>query len=152
MEDYKTYLFNRGLYGKNVSKEVLKQAKQEYKKKYFKKYNQEYRTTHIRKECLFTNEQFEKIKLSAKEYKMPVGTFIREALLAYINKKYLVKNVNEINDLILEIKRIGTNINQIAKRVNINGIQSFDEYGVYQNLYKLERVIIDLLVEAKEKT
>lgn len=69
----------------------------------------------IKKLVAFSPEEWEQVCKKAEELKMRVGTYIR-----LIAVKGEIKNINmvSLNELRMEINRIGNNINQIVHLAN----------------------------------
>lgn len=83
------------------------------KKNYVKARKKAYR--HIEKKVLLADEEFELIKLNAMKLNMKVGTYMRVIALKGEIKLFDMKAVNDVR---LELHRIGVNVNQIAHMVN----------------------------------
>lgn len=63
----------------------------------------------------FDNEEYEKLKASAKSVGMPLAKYIRFMAMHGEVKEY---NMKIVQDVRMEMRKIGTNINQIAAMVN----------------------------------
>lgn len=80
-------------------------------------------------------EEYEKIKQIAQENNLTLSSYVRKIL----NMENELDNKKDIDieklKLIYELNKIGNNLNQIAKRVNINKIIDFK---VFEQLEKIE--------------
>jgi hypothetical protein len=85
------YLDSVGVLEKGTDEEI-KAAKKAYRKKYFLAYKQKQRSNRPEYTINFRKENGEhgRISLAAKQHKMPVSSFIRSAVLAYLNSTYIV--------------------------------------------------------------
>ncbi len=95
-----------------------------------------------RKEIRLSKKELEKIKRKAKESKLNVSEYIRQSAL---NGFVIVKDEKAKIDLIYELNKIGTNINQVTKLCNIVGSVSKED------LYKLEKYFEEILKLVRKK-
>lgn len=70
--------------------------------------------------CNLYPDQFFQISHAASQFHARVSPFLRDAALAYLSRKSLLPASLEskLQGMIQEIRRIGTNLNQIAMRAN----------------------------------
>ena len=86
-----------------------------------------------------SNEEWEIIKRNAKEVGMKPCTYIRRIAIEGKIKKYDMKLVNDVR---LELIKIGTNINQIATMVNsTNSVYAKDFENMQTEFSKLQKVV-----------
>jgi hypothetical protein len=83
-------------------------------------YREKYRSDKRRKEIMFTKTEYQYIERKSKDYSRPVSEFLKECVFNYLNNRYMVHDPNLYRAILLEIRRIGTNINQITKIANTN--------------------------------
>jgi len=113
--------------------------KPEKRKKYLKKYLKEYFKDKKRKELIFTKREYSFLKKMAKHHKQKVGSFAKDCIFYYLEKKYIVPDNDILNELQIGIRAIGNNINQIAKHANTTrtfGV--FNASRINNELEKLE--------------
>lgn len=67
----------------------------------------------------FNDEEYEKLKASAKSVDMPLARYIRFMAMHGEVKEY---NMKIVQDVRMEMRKIGTNINQIAAMVNASQV------------------------------
>lgn len=67
----------------------------------------------------FDDEEYEKLKASAKSVGMPLAKYIRFMAMHGEIKEY---NMKIVQDVRMEMRKIGTNINQIAAMVNASQV------------------------------
>lgn len=116
-----------------------------------KVYREKYRADKRRREVVFRKDQYREIEIKAKEYKRPVGEFIKDCLFAYFDNRYIVKDEDLYRCILMEIKRIGNNINQIARKVNRNNSVSFiDTTKVSKEIKEMEVMIKNSLEKPPE--
>ena len=70
--------------------------------------------------CNLYPDQHHRLSSAAHDLRRRLAPFLRDAALAYIEKRYLLPGGIEmqLETIQQEIRRIGTNINQIAARAN----------------------------------
>lgn len=69
-----------------------------------------------RYELYFTNDEWKKINWLVKQYNSKdIASFVRNRVL---NGKIVVESIPSKNEVISEIKQVGNNINQIARKLN----------------------------------
>lgn len=86
-----------------------------------------------------SNEEWEIIKRNAKEVGMKPCTYVRRMAVEGKIKKYDMKLVNDVK---LEMIRIGTNINQIATMVNsTHSVYVKDFENMQTEFSKLQKVV-----------
>ena len=100
------------------------------------------RTRPIRKQFWFTEEEAKELKMKAIKVGLTESDVIRSLIMDYRPKE---KPPKEFYYLILELRKIGININQIAKKANSIGF-------IDNSYYKNEIKKIDNIIESmKEK-
>ena len=105
---------------------------------------QKLRKKHRRVDILFKDQDYEKIKRASKRYK-GLAPFVRDCVLAYIDKKFLTPTDETARLLELGIRRIGNNINQIARRVNTQKMAyPADIDDLYKSVVELEDTISEV--------
>lgn len=93
------------------------------------------------------------LKKFANQKKMKVPAFLKSLIKAYSKKtEYILPDDNTLQNLILEMRKIGTNINQMAKYVNTNKTISKSEMdGFRVKLDDLEHLIVSKLTQPVKK-
>lgn len=100
-----------------------------------------------RVEARLSNNEYELLNLKCKEMQITKSDFFRYALKGFIPDKKLNSKVLE---LIFEIKRIGNNINQIAKHANTTGkVNELFLLEYINELNNLKVSIVDNLLNNK---
>lgn len=80
---------------------------------------QKRRKNHKRVEVYFTPEQYQQLHAHAKNHQLKVAPLVKVATLAYFQKLFILPDFNQLHELVLGIKRIGNNVNQIAYVSNV---------------------------------
>lgn len=108
---------------------------------YRKRYWQRFHKTRKRVYGTLTAEQYAAIEQRAEDAGRAVWTQIHAEAEAYARREYLpTKDVEELNrELIIQLRRIGTNVNQITREFHQEGIH--DEPDLLRNLNELETLI-----------
>ena len=70
--------------------------------------------------CNLYPEQYFRLQKAARKLHSRLAPFVREAALAYVDQRRMLPYTldKQLRSLIQEIRRVGTNFNQIAKRAN----------------------------------
>lgn len=107
-------------------------------------YLTEYQRNTLRKkkkrvELLLDPKQVKALDGAAGNKKL--GPFILSAALAYIEGEYIIPDEDRIRSLELQLRRIGTNINQIAKKANREGVDADSIAAAANLLPELERAL-----------
>ena len=113
------------------------------KQKLWREQKQAYRKTRKEYTLVFSSEYAVQLEEFAKEKSMQVPEFIKSLLKAYQNDtEYIFPKENELKTLILEMRKIGNNINQIARYINTNKVISINDFKMLQDrLSELEKII-----------
>ena len=85
----------------NGTDEEIKAAKKAYRKEYYLKYKRTQRLQKPEFTVNFSNEkgEYSSIQQAAKRHKMTVTAFIHASALAYLNRRYLVPNQDQVASL-----------------------------------------------------
>lgn len=84
-----------------------------------KTYKDKYKRKNMISLCL-DDEEFEKVKSISEYLNVPRATAVREVLISNANVVLSKIKKNDNKELILELNRIGNNLNQITKKINSN--------------------------------
>lgn len=105
-----------------VNEQTSTEKVEELKQQFWLNYHREYRKNRKakRKKITFEVSPQEKVFLEGKAAKngMSMGRYCRESIMAYAHQKYMVPATGELERLMLEIRKIGVNINQSVKKIN----------------------------------
>lgn len=101
----------------NGTDEEIKAAKKTYRKEYLLKYKQKQRKHKPEFTVNFSNEkgEFYKVKEAAKNHKMTITAFIKKTVIAYINQKFIVPNIDQIARLEQILSQCLNEIQSIVK-------------------------------------
>lgn len=115
------------------------------KRLYHQQYWSQYSQTRKRVTGMLTSGEYAKIEQRAEDAGRKVWSQIHAEAEAYTRKEYLPpKDVEEqISELIVQFRRLGNNVNQIARTLNTDG--RFDEPEFVRNLEDLESLIQDFV-------
>ncbi len=107
-----------------------------------RKYLQELRRTYTRVDLMIPPEEAIVIQSAARKHGIKVGKLLRVATLAYLNQEFVVPDPEVVRALELQIRRIGTNINQIARAANRSrSVSTQNIEDAFHLLAELEDVI-----------
>ncbi len=117
MDSLRSYLKERGL-TRNSPSEELANAKREHRRLYQKDYQAKRRKARPRIGVSLSAPERQQLSKDARRHGMKLPHFIRMAALAYTGKKYILPDDTTARALEIELRRIGNNINQVARRCN----------------------------------
>jgi len=112
---------------------------------YRKQYWERFHKTRKRVYGTLTSEEYERIERRAEEAGRAVWSQLHAEAEAYARGEYLPpKEIEErIRELIIQLRRIGSNVNQITRSYNAKG--DCDEPELLQSLHELELLIRDFV-------
>ncbi len=94
----------------------------------------------------YTPNEHNQVKRAAAAHNMPWATFQKAATFAYMDKSFVVPDEETTHRLEMAIRRIGNNINQIARFVNAHHEARWpDIVAVNEYLDGLEQIINNAL-------
>ncbi len=113
----------------------IKEAKKVYRKNYLLKYKQTQRANKPEFNISFSdkNGEYARVKTSAVKHNLTVTSFIKKAVLAYIENKYVVPN----NDQISRLEQVLSEcLNEVQKIVKTKERFLFDREDKYKAIEK----------------
>lgn len=144
MENFRTYLRDKGL--SHLKGEERKNAYTVYKREYVRAYMQRKRNGHQVIELYFNPSQYERLSKTALQYGLSRSGYCQQIVLSKISDKIWIPNQEIISELQVSIRKIGNNLNQIARIANSQksaSPQLWEE--TYQKLNQLELLIEETL-------
>lgn len=145
MQTLKEHLASLGMLGKEVDNAVLDKVKKQYYKEYHRQYYKQYKDRRIRVETRFSKSEYALLKQSARRHHKRASTHLKESALAYMEQSYVVPDERLLQDLKLQIRAIGNNVNQIAYRANSSRGKAVDIQALFSQLNRLEKLIEEKL-------
>lgn len=123
------------------------------KRQLWREQKQAYRKNRKEYILILTPEQSLKVEELANEKQMGVQEYIKELLKANSEGNgYVVPKDSEIKYLVLEIRKIGSNINQIVKHINtVKAVSMYDIQRLKERLTQLEHLVISSLTNPPKK-
>lgn len=120
---------------------------EEDKRKIWREQKQAYRKNRKEYILILSPEQALIVEAMAKEKQMSVQEFIKELLKTTESSNgYVVPNDSQLKNLVLEIRKIGSNVNQITKYINTaKNVSVHDIQRLKERLTQLEYLIIRAL-------
>lgn len=118
------------------------------RKLYLKNYHREYSKRNHRKSIFLNTKEVRFLEKEAKKHKKRFSNFLKEIILNYCHQRhrYIVPDEEQLQEVCLEIRRIGNNINQIARYTNhFRALSLFDAQKVRKDLKELEEFIYHTL-------
>lgn len=111
------YLDSLGILEKGTDEEI-KTAKKAYRKIYLSQYKKQQRSKKPEFSINFSNEngEYNRVKHAAKRHKMPITGFIRSAVLAYIEARFVVPDALQVAKLEQSLADCLNEIQAIARR------------------------------------
>ncbi|MBI4931419.1 MAG: hypothetical protein HY841_11690 [Bacteroidetes bacterium] len=115
------YLDSVGILEKGTNTEI-KQAKKQYWKKYFLEYKQNRRKDRPEYPIGLSkkNGEYARVKNEAKRHKLTMTSFLKQSALAYIGKRFLVPNREQVSNIEQTLSQI---LNEVHQRKNLPYIE-----------------------------
>ena len=128
------YLESLGILEKGTDEEI-KAAKKAYRKIYFLKYKQKQRENKPEFSVYFSNEngEYGRVESAAKKHNMTVTAFIKKAVMAYIEQKYIIPDPLQIGKLEQVLSEC---LNEVQKIVKTKERFLFDREDKYKAIEK----------------
>lgn len=122
---------------KIYSNEELKELKKEFRKLYQRAYYHERKKREHRVSIRLSHKEIKEISFYAQRHNgLSMNRFIKSTCLAYLENRYLLRNLKPVEDLISEVRKIGNNINQLVRvshqKLNASKFQSIQEKDLKQ--------------------
>lgn len=126
------YLDASGVLERGIDEEI-KQAKKAYRKQYFTLHKRKIRAKRKEYTISFSNENGELLKLvyTASKHKMKITSFLKSAVMAYIDKTYVVPDRYQIAEIEQALSQCLNEIQTMVKQ---------KERFNFQQEYKYERI------------
>jgi len=118
METQRHYLMRLGLAEAPHDSEKVIAAKKAYRAWYKREKNKEYRESRSYVKLMLLPAEKRKLKKAAGHHGKHLATFIKMIALAYLDKVYILPDEDQLRKLEIAYRRVGNNINQIAKKCN----------------------------------
>ena len=108
------------------------------RREYMRDYQRKRRAGKKRVELVYRLDEYRRLEREAGQHGRKVAPFVKACADAYLTKSYVVPDEETVRELRLAIRRIGTNVNQIARRANRSGVEHQDLEHVVGLIYELE--------------
>jgi hypothetical protein len=135
---------------RNPNKEEIADFKKRYKKIYLKNYYHKNKYNKRILKLTFTKEEYKTFEKFCEQFKKKKTTLAREIILKHIkNEKVLSRETEDkLQDIIIQLRKIGNNINQQTKLAHQVGAMAYENTfnQALKYLEKLEDKIIKNLV------
>ena len=112
-KSFQEYLLANNLVDKLTIEERLALQKK-WRNAYQKEYHQKYGKKRIRKTITLTKQENTILVTAAKKHKKTLNDFLKESAFAYLNQYYIVPNEKQVQEAIVQMRKIGTLINQVC--------------------------------------
>ncbi len=117
---------------------AIKRAKADYRRQYKARWKKEKRKVDKEITTSWTKTELKELTIEAKRHSLSLAGFIKQSVLAYMSKSYLVANKKEV-DKILQL--VGMMYNRIENLVDEQSITRVMGIEIKEELYKLEREV-----------
>ena len=108
------------------------------RREYMREYMKKRRVGKKRVELVYDLDEYRRLEREARAHGRKVASFIKACAEAYLKKTYVVPDEELVRELRLALRRIGTNINQIARKANQAGLGYPDIEQALNLVYELE--------------
>jgi len=132
----------------NGTDEEIKKAKRNYRKLYFTKHKRKQRALKREFTLRFSKEKQEYLRVEciARQHKMKITEFLKSAVLAYINKTYIVPDRSQVWDLEQLLSQCLNEIQTIVKQKERYSYEREQKYELIEKrIEKLEKEINQVL-------
>lgn len=144
MENFRKYLLDKGL--SHLVGAERKKIYAEYKREYVRNFMKQKRSKHQVIELFLTEKDYERLTKTAQHYGLSRSGFCQQIILNNISDNIWIPNQQIIAELQISIRKVGNNINQIARIANSQKEltpQLWEE--THQKLRQLEELIKETL-------
>ena len=116
----------------------MKEDNENGRREYMREYMRKRRAEQKRVEVVYSLDEYRRLERKAGAHGRKVAPFIKACAEAYLTKSYVVPDEERVQELRLALRRIGTNVNQIARKANRSGLESHDIDHALTLIYELE--------------
>lgn len=92
------------------------------RREYMRLYQHKRRAGKKRVELLYGLDEYRRLEREARRHGQKVAPFVKACADAYLKKSYVVPDEERVAKLRQAMQRIGSNINQIARKANRGGL------------------------------
>ena len=125
-----------------LKEDKRKNIRDEHSKSYMAAYRKEYSEKNKRVNVTLSNDEFKRVKQLAESNRKKVTSFAKDLLIQEVDKVYLLPEDEKIESLILQIRSIGNNINQLTRHIHRSGFIGPDDVNQLRAaLKKIEKVV-----------
>lgn len=144
------FLENSGALGSG-DPERIKAAKRAYRREYMRAYKRRYRAEHGEVRITLNAEERGTIDRAAHHHKLERPSFIKQATLAYIGRKYIVPDRQIVAKAELGIASIASELRTLA-RTQTSGLldRAINYRKLSERVDRLETVVREMLHHPKE--
>ena len=119
----------------------MKEDSEDGRREYMREYQRKRRAQKKRIEVVYDWDEFRRLEREARAHGQKIAPFIKACADAYLEKAYIVPDEESVHELRVAMRRIGTNMNQIARKGNRSGLDSHDMNQALNLFYELEDLI-----------
>lgn len=114
-------------------KEARDKIRQGHKKNYMDKYREEYKQKTRRVNITLSLEEYSAVKSASKDAQKKVSTFVKDCVVQQTSKVYILPNNTTTENLILQLRAIGNNVNQLTRHIHRSGVIQRSDLTQLQN-------------------
>lgn len=144
MQTLKEFLFASGIleYG---TPEEIEEAKRAYRKEYLREKKRAFRAENQEVTIAFPKKDIVIFEENAIYHNMRLADYVKACVYAYVNQGFIIPDNQQIQKLELLLRRIGNNVNQIARSAN-----TFEEVEK-ENIQLMQNQINNLEAELSQQ-
>lgn len=120
------------------------------RREYMREYMKKRRAGKKRVELVYDFDEYRQLERKARAHGRKVASFIKACVDACLEKAYVVPDEEKVRELRLALRRIGTNVNQIARKANQAGLDNQDIEQALNLVYELEDRVGEAFWNPKE--
>lgn len=120
----------------NRDQAKLEKIKSEHKEAYMREYRLQYKRQKKRINITVSNDEYDRILKMAGQNNKKVSRFVKDSIIQEVDKVYLLPEDEKLENLILQIRSIGNNINQLTRHIHRSNYISKDNIKELQHSIK----------------
>lgn len=119
-------------------------VREKHRKKYMDKYRKEYKHRTKRVNITLTNNEHFAVEVAAGDQGKRVSAYVKDAVIEKATNVYLLPEDSVAEDLLLQIRSIGNNINQLTRHIHRSGAISMEHMAQLQGqLKRIEDMVVE---------
>ena len=115
------------------------------RREYMRDYQRKRRAGKKRVDLVYGLDEYLRLEREARAHGRKITPFIKACADAYLKKSYVVPDEERVHQLEVALRRIGSNVNQIAARAHRTGLSTSEINKALALVYELEDQVAEAL-------